>query len=138
MDPGNAGPVGRGWAALVAGVIFNVEPIGKPRQTRSTFSGGKKRPRIAAYHAFRDVVRLQARGWEPGGELALRFEIAMPKSWSGVKKSRMLGVPHACRPDLDNLIKSFLDVWPEDCHVWWIQAEKCWSTSGAIIVDGEP
>jgi len=117
-------------------VIFNVEPIGKPRMTQR--DRWKQRPCVLAYHAYRDTVRLQARGWEPGGELALRFEIAMPKSWSGVKKSRMLGVPHASKPDLDNLVKAFLDCWEEDKHVWWIQAEKCWSTSGAIIVDGEP
>ena len=55
----------------------------------------------------------------------------------------MTGKPHQSKPDIDNLIKAFLDaLLDDDAHVWDIRATKVWGTDGSIEVrdladDGE-
>lgn len=114
-------------------MIIPLEPVPKPRMTRS--DRWKKRTTVVRYFAFCDQLRLLWKEPVPP-ELALRFYITMPKSWSKKKKLDMDGKPHQQRPDIDNLVKAFLDALCEDdSYVYKIHCEKYWSTDGRIEVD---
>ena len=59
----------------------------------------------------------------------------MPESWSNNKKIYNLGKPHQQTPDLDNLIKAFLDALSaQDNFVHTIIAQKFWSAFPQIMV----
>lgn len=106
---------------------FDVTPVPRPRMTQR--DKWKKRPSVTRYFAYRDALQLlaaQAR-WLPGPALRLLFVLPMAPSWSGAKKRRTAGTPHTQKPDLDNLVKGFLDCFGEDAGVWRIDAEKRWA-----------
>jgi Holliday junction resolvase RusA-like endonuclease len=55
----------------------------------------------------------------------------MPKSWSTKKRLSMLGEYHQSKPDIDNLVKAFLDAFgDDDKHVAVIHAGKYWCVEG--------
>lgn len=109
---------------------IKVEPMGAPRQVRSDV--WRPREVVLRYRAYRDTIRAQFSGDVPD-DLRLRFHMAMPPSWSDKKRERMLGQPHRQKPDIDNLVKGFMDALLEDdSHVWRIFAEKVWSDGGGI------
>lgn len=57
----------------------------------------------------------------------------MPDSWSQKKKDKMENTYHQARPDIDNLLKAFLDcLADEDKKVCKVVIEKRWSTTGKI------
>ena len=115
-------------------MIYEITPVPKPRMTQR--DKWAKRPAVIRYRDFCDQVR--AAGIEvnqQGSEIA--FNLPMPVSWSKKKRSEMDGQPHKQKPDLDNLIKALLDaVHKEDCEIWSLSAEKRWSESGSIEVNG--
>ena len=114
-------------------IINNVDPMGAVRQTRR--DRWKKRPVVQRYHTYRDIIRLERIVIPQDVHLVnLRFEIAMPKSWSKKKRQAMLYQDHRQKPDTDNLTKAFLDaVCSEDKHVSRILEEKVWAAKGRII-----
>lgn len=117
-------------------IVFKVEPVAKPRQTKSDV--WKRRPRVMRYRTFADDIRREAarhRFSVPDSGLRVTFYLPMPKSWSKSKRGTMLWKPHQQTPDIDNLIKSFLDaLCGDDCTVWEITGRKFWSEAGAIMV----
>ncbi len=63
------------------------------------------------------------------------FAIPMPKSWSKKEKAKKQGCPHLQTPDIDNLLKGFLDaLFKQDDHIWSVWPEKVWAYEGKIIV----
>ena len=109
--------------------VFHVEPMGKPRMTRAD-KRPPKRPAVARYHAFQDLVRLQAGFFLPRNDDSIRFFIPMPKSWSKKKSDAHYLKLHAQRPDLDNLLKAFWDCFGEDCHLASVYVMKQWVRHG--------
>lgn len=109
----------------------------------------KARPRVVNGHAFtpektkayEQLVATQYRaagGTLHGNPVAVTIAVwyEMPKSWPKRKKLDQKGLPHASKPDLDNVIKSILDglngvAWEDDAQVYKIHAVKHW-------YDGEP
>jgi len=86
-----------------------------------------QRPATSKYWAYKDLMRLEANkmGLEyvPGRIESLIFHVKMPKSWSKKKKEAMNGRPHEQTPDLDNLLKGFMDaLCKEDKHIYAIAA----------------
>ncbi len=76
-------------------------------------------------------------GYTLFAQLSIRFILPMPDSWSARKKVAQNGHPHQQRPDLDNLLKAFLDAMAsEDGFVWRVTAEKQWGYEGRIEVEG--
>jgi len=115
--------------------VFNINPVPKPRQTRS--DKWRKRPVVLKYRAFADSIREIAGlyGLTLGMVLCISFIVRMPTSWSKKKKLAMDGQPHQQRPDIDNLAKAFMDAMlKEDCEVWDLHATKRWGYDGKIIV----
>lgn len=114
--------------------VFHCTPMGKPRMTSR--DRWKKRPVVERYHAFKDTLALQMQGFEMRKSgLHLYFLIPMPPSWSKKKRRDYHYFPHQQTPDIDNLVKAFLDaVMAEDKEVWDIRATKIWADQGGIII----
>lgn len=115
------------------GRIFRVDPVAKPRMTQR--DRWKKRASVLRYFAYRDAIRAQAGTFQLLGTLTIAFYLPVPKSWSGVKKDRLIDKPHEQRPDLSNLIKGFEDCFDhlegwDDSMVWRINAQKRWTREG--------
>jgi Holliday junction resolvase RusA-like endonuclease len=116
---------------------FIVNPMGAPRMTQR--DKWKKRPIVERYFAYRDAVRLQGNlcNYELTGVIEIEFHIEAPNV---KEKERTLyeGVPHTSKPDIDNLIKAFLDCFGEDKTVHTIKAIKLWTTGKGRIVTRSP
>lgn len=111
-------------------IRFDLDPVPRPRMTRK--DKWAKRPIVVAYYDYTEDLRTlaMAEGWEPANALQLTFVLPMPKSWSKKKKREHAGMPHQSKPDLDNLVKGFLDAFGEDKGVWSFAADKRWADQG--------
>lgn len=108
-------------------------PMGAPRQTQR--DRWKKRPVIERYHAYRDQLRYALPSYELGLELHIIFYLPLKASYSKKKKAELLGTLHSEKPDIDNLVKGFMDAFGgEDKHVAILRAEKYWAEEGAIEI----
>lgn len=108
-----------------------ITPIGKPRMTQR--DRWAKRPCVSRYWSFKDELRRLWGGDKVPSQISLTFYLPMPKSWSKKRRNEMLGMPHQSKPDIDNLIKCFLDcLLEDDSYVWRVDAFKLWSEDGSI------
>lgn len=117
-------------------MIFKIEPIPKVRMTRG--DRWKQRPCVIRYWQYKaDLQHIAlSNDYIMGDTLNLKFYITMPKSWSKRKRGIMNEQPHQAKPDIDNLVKAFMDCLSnEDSNVWKIQAEKYWSENGSIEIN---
>ena len=116
-------------------ILIPITPVSKPRQTRS--DKWKQRPCVMRYRAFADKLRskiIYNTNIAPA-PIYLTFRMEMPVRWRVSKKKEMLGKPHLLRPDVDNLIKAYLDaLFENDSCVYEIHARKVWAHTGAIEV----
>lgn len=107
--------------------------MGAPRMTRA--DAWKRRPVVERYHTYCDELRLRLPSYELPIVLTLRFYIPMPKSWSNKKRFERLGSYCDQKPDIDNLVKGFMDAFKvEDKHVAELYAQKLWAEEGAIEI----
>lgn len=109
---------------------IDIDPMGAPRMVQS--DKWKKRPIVLKYFAYRDEIRKHEVLLSE--TLDIEFHIEMPKSWTMKKKHDYNGKPHQSKPDIDNLIKGFLDTYPEDKTVHSVKAKKVWSKKGQIVL----
>lgn len=111
--------------------IITIDPMGAPRLVRSDKWG--KRPVVQRYHAYKDTIRYELPSYELPPVLKIEFHIAMPPSWSKKKRAAMLGQYHQSKPDIDNLVKGFMDAFhTDDAHVAVVHAGKYWAETGSI------
>lgn len=108
---------------------INLLPVPKPRMTQR--DRWAKRPAVVKYYAYCDELReiwKKENGDIPvSHSLKLEFGIPMPNSWSQKRKKQLAGSPHQQRPDIDNLVKAFLDALCEDdSYIFHIHASKYW------------
>ena len=125
---------------------FDVVPIGKPRMTQSDKwktnpehpdINKRKRAVVHNYHLCQNEIRFQAEKMRfiLGKTLEAIFFIPMPDSWKKTKKEKMNGMPCEEKPDIDNLVKFFLDTFSkEDKFVYGINCKKYWAYFGSILV----
>lgn len=114
---------------------FDIDPIGKPRLVKSDIWSG--RPAVARWYTFKDNLVLQAKRkkYEVPDELMIMFYISMPESWSTKKRTLYNGKPHKQKPDIDNLLKAFLDALVKnDSTIYKVAAKKLWARKGSIDV----
>jgi Holliday junction resolvase RusA-like endonuclease len=126
--------------------LFDVVPMGAVRMTQSDrwklnpdHVDPKKRQRTAVteYFAFKNKIKAQAEemNFELPQVLRIVFLIPMPFTWSEKKKVNNNKTKVLKRPDIDNLVKSFMDALSvEDGYVWKVEAEKRYSFNGSILV----
>lgn len=116
--------------------VFKVEPMGKPRMTRS--DKWKKRDCVVKYWDFKNkVVSLanEQKFTKPTEFHHIVFQFKMPDSWGKKKKEQMNGMPHLQKPDKDNCEKAFLDsLFKDDSDIWDNRCTKIWGHDGRIVV----
>ena len=117
-------------------------PVPKPRMTQR--DRWKERPVVVNYRNFCDELRLKLPRQLRLPDLAervqtidIQFNIPMPeKSWSKKKRMEMDKQPHQQKPDIDNLLKAWMDaLYRNDAVIWKVSASKMWSIKGSIVVD---
>ena len=111
-----------------------VIPRPAPRQTR--------KQRSDWYPIYKEEIFIEARqqNFELGESFEVVFIIPMPPSWKGKREKKNL-TPHDALsgPDLDNLLKGFMDaLLHNDSRVWGVTAIKLWGYEGAIFVKNAP
>lgn len=126
--------------------VINVVPMGAVRmsssdrwKTNPNHLDPLKRQRTAVtrYFKFKDEIRSEIAKFGISIEdcVDVVFVMPMPDSWSEKKKEKMNGLPHSQRPDIDNMVKGFMDaLFKEDSHIWSLKCEKRWGYKGAIII----
>jgi len=113
-------------------MILEITPQRKPRITYR----GKWSKQAQAYYEYANALREASRGYVVPDKLFVRFYLPMPNSWSKKKRVSETGRPHKQRPDIDNLVKAFLDaLCSDDKYVYAVRAEKYWSEQGRIEVE---
>lgn len=127
-------------------IVFDIEPVPAPRMTRSdkwktdpNHYDPKKRQRkcVADYFAYKTAIKVYSLKYkyQLTPELNIVFVLSMPASWSKKKREKMNGKPHQSRPDIDNLVKGFMDsMSAEDGFVWNLNAKKYWGEKGEIVI----
>jgi Holliday junction resolvase RusA-like endonuclease len=119
-------------------MIIDIVPVPKPRMTQRDKWLDPPRPCAGRYFAFCEELRLKCprlpESWATG-IVVIDFYLPMPASWSKAKVAKHRGMPHQQKPDVDNLVKAFLDsVYDEDCHVYDEHGRKFWSDKGYIEI----
>lgn len=119
-------------------IVFNVNPMGKPRMTQRDKWLKPPRKPVALYWAFKEVLNSTAKSAGfvmPESDYHIFAIIQMPHSWPEKKKNLMDGTPHQQKPDKDNIEKGILDaLLGDDSKVWDGRMTKRWGISGRIII----
>jgi len=114
---------------------FNITPLAAPRMTKS--DKWAKRECVNRYFAFRNELYALAYNekYKLENIVNIIFVMPYPASWSEKKKLENYLTPVIVKPDIDNLIKSFLDALkPKDQEVWRISAMKIYGETGCILI----
>lgn len=117
-------------------VVLPVQPVPKPRMTRA--DAWRDRDCVNRYYAFKDELVLAARRarYVPEDTIDVTFYIPMPESWGKKKKEQSYGQPCKQKPDIDNLLKAFMDALRiKDEDIWQVRARKYWDEHGWIAVE---
>jgi len=112
-----------------------IDPVAKPRMTQR--DKWMVRKPVAKYRKYCENLRKfeNTRKIIDWDKLEIKFFLPVPRSWSGKKKFEKYGNPHTQRPDIDNLLKGFMDaLLPEDSQIWNVKVTKLWGTEGSIYV----
>ena len=65
----------------------------------------------------------------------IEFVMQFPDSYTKKQCADKVGKPHCYKPDLDNLVKGFMDCFgKDDSEVHEIHARKIWGYDGKIIL----
>jgi len=100
----------------------------------------KKRDCVERYRSFCDITlwelkKNKVKLEDLEKDLNLAFIIQMPKSWTEKKKKEHDGKPHLQKPDIDNLLKAFLDaIFKDDSHIHKVKMQKVWGRQGRILI----
>ncbi len=131
----------------IKSTVINLIPVSAPRPRVVTkVINGKRVSR--AYNnqkytnyksAFLQLSKMQNKKFLTGAlELEIIFVMPIPKSWSKKKREAIVGQPHICKPDTDNLLKSVLDalegtIYKNDSQIYSINAKKVYGTNPRTI-----
>lgn len=115
-------------------MVINIKPVPKPRMTRS--DAWKKRKVVTNYWKYKEELQRLTIGFELPKSFKIVFGIKPPSTISNSKRLNMIGTPHQKRPDLDNLLKAFLDCLAiEDKSYWHVDARKIWAAENFILIE---
>jgi Holliday junction resolvase RusA-like endonuclease len=119
---------------------LNITPLGKPRMTQR--NRWYKPPALEKYWDYANEVKRLLPNYQLGTSLHIVFYLPIRKSYSKKKRAELLGKPHDQKPDIDNIVKGFMDAVKSDDHddkcVAILHAEKYWAETGAIELPDQP
>lgn len=117
---------------------LDIKPISKPRMTQR--DKWAKRKCVVEYYEYKDILHEELESninfkkyvneVDKNGILKnLTFGLVVPKSLSKKQKGLYIGLPHQVKPDLDNLIKGFMDcLFEQDSFICkFNNIQKVWS-----------
>lgn len=72
--------------------------------------------------------------------IIISFKLKIPSSFSKKKCAKLLYIPHVKRPDIDNLLKFYLDVfngilYNDDSRIYDVKASKSYDKNPRTIVE---
>ena len=113
---------------------FDIIGMGAVRTTqRAKFSEPFQR-----YARYKTALRMFLRGVgikECPERFEITFVMPLPISYTQKQRKELEGQPHRYKPDLDNLVKGFMDCFgKEDSGVHEFYARKIWGKDGKIIL----
>jgi Holliday junction resolvase RusA-like endonuclease len=102
-------------------------------------AGLNRLKRLERYNQYKVDLAATAKSKQfviPPVGASITFFVPVPPSWSKKKKKQYHGTFHQSKPDLDNLLKAFMDaLMKEDSHVHTIgRMTKIWGLHGHIKV----
>lgn len=117
-------------------IIIPLTPMGKPRMTRNSHWKKGNTP-VKRYWKWKDDLMLltNKEGYELEDKISIDFYLPMAKSWTKKRKAEMMGKPHQFKPDVDNMLKAFMDALAsKDEHVYDARGRKFWSDRGYMVI----
>jgi len=112
-----------------------INPMGAVRTTQAGKFGSERYHR---YHAYKLELRyaLKRIGISKcPARFIIKFVLPFPASYSDRKRDLLRDKPHTQKPDLDNLVKGFMDCFgTDDSGVHAITMLKIWGDEGKIIL----
>jgi len=127
-------------------LLLDIVPMGAVRMTKSDTwklnpnhvdERKRQRPAVTRYFDFKNKVSHSCNqfNFQIEGCLEIVFFLPMPESWSEKKKQKFNGFPHKKRPDVDNMLKGFMDALrAEDADIWNVKTEKRYAYKGSILI----
>jgi len=122
-------------------MFIQVIPVPKPRMTRS--DKWNQRNVVMRYRTYKDELAYKTHykfkeNIQKDGEMWIVFVMPLPESWPKKRKLEKNNGPHQQKPDIDNLVKGFLDAFlVEDEQVYEIHAKKLWGSHPGIYYGKE-
>jgi len=118
-------------------IIYDIDiiPMGYVRRTRA--DAWKGREVVKKYYAYKDTLGyvLNRMEYKQGNNLHIAFLLPIPNSISKKKYKEYNLSLHNKKPDIDNLVKAFLDtVCKQDNFISRINCVKLYSTNPKIII----
>ena len=118
--------------------VINLIPVPAPRPRVVTkLINGKrisqtynKKEYTEYKEIFLQIAKLQNKKFLTGVlKIDVLFVMPIPKSWSKKKREAIVGQPHMCKPDIDNLLKTVFDAlegtfYKNDSQIFKINAKK--------------
>jgi len=107
-------------------------------ESRRSAAGTKRVNRLIKYNDYKISLLALAKKQRftlPDSGAIIRFFLPMPKSWRNPEREANVNKLHRKKPDLDNLLKAFLDsLFVEDktiSHIgevskYWVDSEQGW------------
>ena len=118
-------------------IEFDITPVPKPRMTRR--DKWDSRPIVERYRCYKNNLQFIAaikKFKMPESDFHIVFYLPIPKNIKGPRRDAMNAQKHQKRPDIDNLLKGFLDaLMIEDSVVWDVRTSKLWGDKGKIVVE---
>lgn len=115
--------------------VIDIQAIGYVRRTRA--DKWKKRPIVMKYYHYKNLLSflLNRMNYKQEKELNILFLLPIPQSLSSKKREELHLTQHNKKPDLDNLVKAFLDTaTKQDNYISKVNAVKLYSLYPKIII----
>ena len=105
---------------------------------RTTQRGKYTDERYKKYSRYKTALMLFLRSHgirECPERFKIEFVMPFPDSYTQKQRKELTSKPHRYKPDIDNLVKGFMDCFgKDDSGVYEIHARKLWGIDGKIIL----
>lgn len=114
-------------------------PIAGMGAVRTTQAGKFSDKRYKVYQVYKQALYalLASNGIKScPAEFRITFVMPVFDSYTERQKQAKIGQPHTQKPDLDNLVKGFMDCFgKDDSGVHHIEMAKIWGEKGGIVLE---